>query len=67
METFLRGNTIRPSTFQNPEDIRFPEPNDMEQGLRRAQHLQFVSCHVQAHFLISLKNYFEVDEIIVAE
>ena len=54
METFLRGNPIRPSTFQNPEDIRFPEPNDMEQGLRRAQHLQFVSCHVQAHFLISL-------------
>ena len=44
METFLRGNPIRPSTFQNPEDIRFPEPNDMEQGLRRAQHLQFVSC-----------------------
>ena len=45
METFLKGNTIRPLTFQNPEDsIQFPEPNDMEQGLRRAQHLLFVSC-----------------------
>ena len=62
---FLEETPSGPQHFKTQKISDFPSPTiwNRDYVVRNI----FNSCHVQAYFLISLKNYFEVDKIIVAE